>query len=428
MPTDASRAYDLVLFGATGFVGRLTAEQLARRAPHGARIALAGRSQQRLEAVRDELPGVAARWPVLVADSDDAAALAELAQSARVVVTTVGPYARYGLPLVEACAAAGTHYADLTGEVLFMRRSIDAAHEAAQASGARIVHACGFDSVPSDLGTLALHREAVARGAGGLTDVEYVVSLVGGVSGGTVASLREQVAELRRDRSQIRRVLDPYSLTPDARQEPKLGWQPDLHRPRRGGGARAFRGPFVMGAVNSRVVRRSNALSGFAYGRQLRYRESMATGTGVLGALAAAGLLVGIPLVIAGYWLGPTRRLLDRLLPSPGDGPSEELQARGRFDVTLSAKTEQGGPLQLQINADGDPGYRATAVMLSEAGLSLAFDGDRLPPAAGVLTPATGIGEPLIERLEAAGQRYRVVTSCASPAPLDARTRWISAS
>lgn len=411
MPADAERSYDLVLFGATGFVGRLTAEQLARRAPAGARVALAGRSRERLEAVRNQLTGAAARWPVLVADSGDDAALAELARSAHVIVTTVGPYARYGLPLVRACASAGTHYADLTGEVLFMRRSIDAADEAARASGAKIVHACGFDSIPSDLGVLALHREAVARGAGDLTHVDYVVSLIGGVSGGTVASLREQVAELRRDRSQIRLVLDPHSLSPDPSREPSLGWQPDLHRPRRDWVTGSFRGPFAMGAVNSRVVRRSNALSGFAYGRSLRYRESMATGSGVRGALAAVGLFMGTPLVIAGYWLGPTRRLLDRRLPSPGDGPSEELQRRGRFDVTLTARTERGKAIRLRITADGDPGYRATAVMLSEAALSLAFDGDRLPAVAGVLTPATAIGEPLIERLEAAGQRYGIATS-----------------
>ena len=165
-----------------------------------------------------------------------------------------------------------------------------------------------------------------------------------------------------------------------------------------------------MGAVNSRVVRRSNALSGFAYGRRLRYRESMSTGPGIRGALAAAGLLVGIPLVIAGYWMGPTRRLLDWLLPAPGTGPSEELQTRGRFDVTLTARTEGQATLQVHISADGDPGYRATAVMLSQAGLCLAFDGDRLPAAAGVLTPATAMGDALIERLQAAGQSYRVVT------------------
>lgn len=409
MPTDASRLYDLVLIGATGFVGTLTAEQLARQAPSGARIALAGRSRQRLEAVRDGLPGVASTWPIVVVDSHDDAGLRDLAESARVVVTTVGPYARHGLPLVRACAAAGTHYADLTGEVLFMRRSIDAAHEVARATGARIVHTCGFDSMPSDLGVFALSREATARGAGDLTDVEFVVSLVGGVSGGTIASLSEQVAELRRDRSNIGVVLDPYSLSPDPAAEPDLGWQPDLHRPRRDRRGGVFRGPFVMGAVNSRVVRRSNALSGHAYGRSLRYRESMATGSGVRGALAAFGLLIGVPLVIAGYWLGPTRRLLDRLLPSPGEGPTEELQIRGRFDVTLTARTENHSTLQLQISANGDPGYAATAVMLSQAGLCLAFDGDRLPAVAGVLTPATAMGEPLIERLRAAGHRYEIV-------------------
>lgn len=407
MSPRADRPYDLVLFGATGFVGQLTAEQLAHYAPEGATIALAGRSRTRLEQVRAALPSTAADWPIVIADSDDPAALASLATSARVIATTVGPYARHGLPLVQACANAGTHYADLTGEVLFMHRSIARFHETARASGARIVHACGFDSIPSDLGVLALHQAAQAHGTGPLTDAEYVVSLIGGVSGGTVDSLRLQVAELRRQPSLVKLVLDPYALSPDAATEPRLGRQLDLHLPRRTKG-QGFRGPFVMGAVNSRVVRRSNALSSHAYG-PLRYRESMATGEGLLGALAALLLPVGIPLLIAAFWLPPTRWLLGKLLPSPGQGPSQDLQHRGHFDVQITARTRSGAKLRCRIHADGDPGYRATAVMLSQAALSLAFDEPPAPGVAGVLTPATAMGSALIERLRAAGQTYSVV-------------------
>src|SRR4051812_36887962 len=206
------REHDVVVYGATGFVGRLTAEYLAAHAPADVRVALGGRSRDRLERVRADLGPRAADWPVLAADSQDARALGELAEAATGVAPTVGPYAKHRLPLVEACAAAGTHYADLAGEILFMRRSIDAADAPARASGARIVHGCGFDSIPSDIGVWLLHRAAVEAGAGDLEETTLVLRAVrGGVSGGTIASMRGTVDEARASAESRRLLGDPYA-------------------------------------------------------------------------------------------------------------------------------------------------------------------------------------------------------------------------
>src|SRR5918997_1515444 len=180
------REYDVVLFGATGFVGRLVAAYLAQAAPPDLRIALAGRSREKLVAVAGGLPASSRHWPLVEADTDDPASVTRMAESTRVLVTTVGPYARYGMPVVEACARAGTHYADLTGEVLFVREAIDRFDAVARETGARIVHSCGYDSIPSDLAVLLLHERAAADGAGGLCDVRLVATARGGFSGGPV--------------------------------------------------------------------------------------------------------------------------------------------------------------------------------------------------------------------------------------------------
>ncbi len=391
------RAHDLVLYGASGFVGRLTAAYLARSAPAGTRLALGGRTRSRLEAVRDEL-GV--DWPVVVADSSDAAALAELAASTTAVATTVGPYARYGLPLVAACAAAGTHYADLTGEALFVRDAIDASHDAAVASGARIVASCGFDSVPSDLGVLLTAEAARAEGQGTLTDTTLVlVSARGGVSGGTVDSLRGMVDVITADSGRRKVLADPYSLSPDRAAEPDLGRESDATGVSRVDGR--WVGPFVMGPHNTRIVRRSNALQDWAYGRTFRYREVMAFGRTPAGPVLAAATGAGILAVGAGLAIPPTRYVLDRLLPKPGEGPSVKTQETGHFTVEVTATTTTGARYRTTVAAKGDPGYAATAVMLGESGLSLALD--PLTSGGGVLTPATAMGTVLADRLRAAG-------------------------
>jgi len=403
------REHDIVVFGATGFVGRLTAAYLAQAAPADMRVALGGRSRDKLARTRAELGGRAEGWPLVVADSSDAAAMAAMAQSTRVVATTVGPYFRYGLPLAAACAAAGTHYADLTGEILFMRRTIDADHATARASGARIVHTCGFDSIPSDLGVLALHEHARAHDLGDLEATTYVmVRSRGGISGGTVDSLRGQLDEGRRDPAARRLMADPYGLSPDRAAEPQLGPERDplgiVHDDALGG----WLAPFAMGTINTRVVRRSNALQQFAYGRQLRYRELMLTGGLPLGPVAAAGVAGGLVATMAGLSFGPTRRVLDHVLPDPGEGPSEKTRERGYFHTDIHTTTSSGARLVCEIRADGDPGYKATAVMLGESALALATDQDELPDIAGVLTPATAMGGVLTERLRRAGHRYDV--------------------
>jgi short subunit dehydrogenase-like uncharacterized protein len=403
--TDAGRQHDLVLYGATGFVGALTARYLAEHAPTGVRIALGGRSRDKLQRIRSEL-GV--DWPLVVADSQDRDAVAALARSTRVVATTVGPYLKYGKPLVEACAAAGTDYADLTGEVLFMRWAIDTAHETAAASGARIVHTCGFDSIPSDIGVLLLHEAAQAGGHGELEETCFVVKRIRGApSGGTIDTMRTAVDTVRKDPKSRRLLLDPYALSPDRTTEPDLGPERDPVKPLRDDRLGGWLAPFLMGSVNTRVVRRSNALQGHSYGRRFRYRELMLAGSGVVGAAKAAAIAGGIAGAFAGFATPGVRQLLDRVLPEPGEGPGEKARERGFFSIDIHTTTVSGKRLRCEIRAQGDPGYKATAVMLGESALCLALDD--LPDTAGVLTPATAVGSVLADRLRAAGHSYVVV-------------------
>ncbi|NLU84972.1 saccharopine dehydrogenase NADP-binding domain-containing protein [Rhodococcus sp. HNM0569] len=401
------REHDIAIFGATGFVGRLLADYLARNAPAGLRIALAGRSRDKLEAVRDSLAGAAASWPIVLADSTDPDSLTALARASRVVATTVGPYAKYGKDLASACALEGTDYVDLTGEVLFARESIDANHEAARASGARIVHSCGFDSVPSDLGVHVLHAAVAADDAGELLDTTLVVSaLRGGVSGGTIDSLRTQVVEAASDKRARALALDPYSLSPDRAAEPDLGRQSDVGVVKGTDIAPSVQGwkaPFVMASYNTRVVRRTNALREWAYGRRFRYRETMSVGRSPLSPVLAGAVAGGLGVLVAGLAAKPTRALLDRVLPSPGDGPSEKTRRNGHFTMDLYTTTTTGTRYEARFRADGDPGYQATAVMLGESALGLALDHDALPDAAGVLTPATALGDVLVDRLRRQG-------------------------
>jgi len=405
---DGQRDFDVVLYGASGFVGELTAHYLAAHAQE-ARIALAGRSRDKLERVRDALAGPAAGWGLVVADASDQRTLARMARSARVVVSTVGPYRAHGMPLVHACAAAGTHYADLTGEVLFMRESIDRCHALAQRTGARIVHACGFDSIPSDLGVQQLYETVSADRAGKLgRTVLVVTSLRGGVSGGTLASMKVLMDELAEHPERRRVVGDPYALSPSRDREPKLGAERDLAGMRRDPELGIWVGPFVMAPANTRVVRRSNALLSWAYGRRFRYEEVMGFGSGPSAPVKAAAVSGGLAAFTAAMGFSPARNALDRVLPKAGQGPSPELQRTGFFKIDIHTRTTSGQRYVSRVAADGDPGYAATSVMLGEAAFCLAFDSARLPDAAGVVTPATAMGSVLVDRLRAAGQTYDV--------------------
>ena len=334
-----------------------------------------------------------------------------MASGAEVVCTTVGPYAKYGMTLAEACAREGTHYADLTGEVLFVRSSIDRYHAAAEASGARIVHSCGYDSIPSDLGVLMVYEAARAAGAGPLTDALLVAKGKGGVSGGTIDSLRTQVDAVRADPTRQQIIDDPYALSPDRAGEADMGPQSDNFRPRRDPMAGEWIGPFVMGAFNTRIVRRSNALQAWAYGRSLRYQEAMAGGPAPFGPILATGMGVALRASAPAMSFSPTRAVLDRFLPKPGGGPSEATQRRGYFRSDIYAGTNEGARYHGVIAGDGDPGYSATAVMLGESALCLALNRAQLPDRSGVLTPATAMGHVLTGRLRKAGFRCEVGTT-----------------
>jgi short subunit dehydrogenase-like uncharacterized protein len=393
---------DVVLMGATGFTGKLVAEYLADRA-HASpfRWALAGRNEVKLEGLRRDL-GV--EVDVILADSGDRDALDALVGQTRCVASTVGPYAKYGSELVAACVDSGTHYCDLTGEPQWVRRMIDAHHDRAAETGARIVHCCGFDSIPSDIGTLLLQERAIADTGRPCDAVStQVVRMKGGASGGTIASMFNLLEEP--DKRFIREVLtDPYSLNP-----PGLREGPDAQEapvPRRDPLTGDWTGPFVMAAINERIVRRTNALLGFRYGRDLRYTETVRKGTGLKGFLGSATLSASLGALMLGTSLGPTRRLLQRLAPSPGEGPSRKAIESGFFAMEVVGAQDGQAILKTRVEGDRDPGYGATACMLAESALCLALDD--LDSPCGVLTPASAMGRKLADRLTASQVRFEV--------------------
>ena len=404
------REFDIVIYGATGFVGKLTAEYLAK-AGGDARIALAGRSPQRLAAVRATLGEAAQSWPILEADASSPASLDAMAARTRVVITTVGPYSRYGLPLVAACAAAGTDYADLTGEAMFVRKSIDDFHKQAIDTGARIVHACGFDSVPSDMSVYALFRRAEQDGEGELLDTNFVVrGFSGGASGGTLASMVEVLRASSSDPETRKLLADPYTLAQDRGAEPELGPQPDMPWRRGREIAPELSGlwamAFVMASYNTRIVRRSNALLDYAYGRRFRYAEYMSVGPSVTAPVVSAlttAVTAGSAALGSRFFRFLPRRLVERLAPKPGTGPSEKVREQGWYRVETYTTTTSGARYIATMSQSGDPGYKATSVMLGECGLALALDRDGLPERYGVLTPAAAMGDALLARFPAAG-------------------------
>jgi len=398
-----NREYDVVLFGATGYTGQLVAAQLLTRA-QGARLAIAGRNADKLHQVRDVLGQPT--LPVLVGDSGDPTFLADMARRTAVLCTTVGPYARYGEGLVAACAQAGTSYCDLTGEFQFVRRMIDRYADAARSSGARLVHCCGFDSIPSDLGVFFLQEQAKARLGGPCQHVRTgVLKLRGGGSGGTLASMTNLIEEARKDRSVAQLMMDPYNLNPTGERSGPDG--PDqtmpVHDPDFG-----WTAPFLMAPINTRVVRRTNAVLDYPYGRDFRYDEFMVTGAGAKGALAATGTSVGIVGAMATMAVPPLAMVAKRFLPKPGEGPTPAQRAAGYFVYELLG-TRDNGKIRVRVSATQDPGYGATSLMLSEAALCLAQDASRLPVQGGSWTPASALGSALVDRLNAVGVRFSVV-------------------
>ncbi len=392
--------FDVILYGATGFTGRQTARYFAAHAPAGLRWAVAGRDRGKL----DQIGGDTGAGGVVVADAGDPAAIDAMASRTRVLLTTAGPFMKYGSAVVDACVRHQVDYVDITGEVPWVREQIDRHHATAAARGTRIVPFCGFDSIPSDLGTLMVVDELRRRGqATRQVSASYKVS--GGLNGGTLDSALT-MAERR-----TRGAGDPVLLNPDDRRtDAERARVRELRRPEWDPVREAWLAPFMMSMINTRVVRRSAALAadwGQPYGPEFTYAEAMETSKRRSAWTVTAGL--GLFAAAARRPLG--RRLVRRFGPRPGAGPSESAMDRGFFRVRLLAEGERGDRLMATLEFDGDPGNRFTATALCESALMLATARDQLPGGpgrGGVLTPATALGLPLLDRLRARGLRVEL--------------------
>ena len=394
-----TKPLDLIVFGATGFTGRLVAEYLLASQGVGGELrwALAGRSMARLEAVRDEI-GAPATLRLVATDARDASALADLARSTRVVITTVGPYQLHGEPLLAACAMAGTDYVDLCGEPGWMAAMIARHQSAAQASGARIVFSCGFDSIPFDLGVLFLQTEAHRRFGAPLQRVHGIVRVMkGSFSGGTAASLLATLEAIGRDPSLARTMADPFALTPGFTGPS----QPDSADAEFDPLAPGWTAPFVMAAINTKNVHRTNALRGHAYGRDFVYTERELKGDGAVGEqrARAAARTARVQNWLLGFT--PTRALIRRFaLPRPGQGPNATQRENGDYELLFVGQAADGRTLRAVVKGDRDPGYGSTSKMISESAMCLLRDVNHQATPGGVWTPAAAMGLALVERLQ----------------------------
>ena len=403
----AEHKYDIVVFGASSFVGEILCGYLAGCKEEPAlRWAIAGRSASKLEAVKASIGK--ADLDIIIADASDAAALRKLCSQTRVVTTTVGPYALYGETLVKVCAETGTDYCDLTGEVQWIRQMVERYHDTAKASGARIVNCCGFDSIPSDLGVFYTQQQSVELFGENCDKIQMRVKAAkGGLSGGTFASLINVMKEAAGNPALRKEMADPYSLCPGesnkARQiNPGLAQFDKI--------SNTWTIPFIMAAINTRVVQRSNFLLKQPYAKPFLYDESMQVGTGIGGRLRASAMGGGLAGFMVTASLKPGRWLLERLLPAPGEGPSPEDQAKGFFDLRFYGSTPKGKTLLCKVTGDRDPGYGSTGKMLGQASICLARDIKKSDVGGGLLTPASCFGDTLIERLKAySGLSFSVI-------------------
>ena len=399
MPDSTAPAYDLVVFGATSFVGQIITRYLVDQYGSNGplRWAIAGRSAAKLAALRHTLGEPGHSLPTFVADARSADDLRHLCRQTAVVLSTVGPYALYGEPLVQACAETGTDYCDLTGEVQWVKQMIGRYDSLARQTGARIVHCCGYDSIPSDMGVYFLQQEAKKRFGQGCSAVTMrVKSAKGGVSGGTIASMLNLLTDAATDATLRHDLADPYAICPpvDYGRLP----QKTVSSVKYDADAASWMAPFVMAGVNEKVVQRSNVAR--QYHRCFTYNEAMLTGRGPLGFIASATVTAALGLFMGAAVTPPLRRFIARFLPKPGEGPTPDTQRTGFFVHDVYGKTETGQTLRVRVSGDRDPGYGSTAKMIAQAGLSLAQDVSKAEKPGGVYSPAAIFDERLIARLQ----------------------------
>lgn len=377
------KKFDIVVYGASGFTGRLVAEYLQSRYGNGDPItwAMAGRSGEKLAAVRDDI-GLPAETPLVVADVNDADSLAAMVNSTKLVLTTVGPYQLYGSALVSTCAKLGTDYVDLCGEAVWMRHMIDACAADAKKSGARIVFSCGFDSIPSDLGVHHLQNLSLEQHGEPCSHVSARVrKLKGTFSGGTAASLQASLIAAKEDPEIYKLAVDPFALVPDFAGVP----QPDGDQVKYSEALGSWEAPFIMAAINTRNVHRSNALMDFKYGKEFTYDEMMLTGPGEKGEQ------------LANYVLND-RSMAGPDAPKPGEGPSKEEREAGSYDIVFIGNTSNGKQVVVGVAGDKDPGYGSTSKMIAESAVCLLLDCQET--AGGIWTTAPAMGDNLIARIQ----------------------------
>ena len=395
-----SKKYDVIIWGATGFTGRLVAEYINKQygVDQSLRWAMAGRNMDKMSTVASELGITGVDF--IQADSHDRSSLDAMCAQTEVICTTVGPYAKYGTELVESCIANGADYCDLTGEVQWMRKMIDEHQEDAKANGVRIVHTCGFDSIPSDMGVYFLQREAMERLGQYCDQVKLrVKAFKGGLSGGTYASLSYVMEQAQEDRNVYKTLTNPYGLNPVGEQTGPD--KQDLRSVIKDKDLNVHIGPFIMAGINTKVVRRSNALSAYPYGKDFLYDEAVITGKGLGGKLKGYGMLAGLGVLMAGKPGSMMKKLVDKTQPKPGEGPNKEQRENGFYNIILLGKIDDKVVIKAKVTGDRDPGYGSTSKMLAESAICLALDKDKTPKTSGMLTPSVAMGDILLERLEA---------------------------
>lgn len=422
----SKRPYAVVLYGATSFVGQITAHYLAQFLSNkkstddseksAVTWAIAGRDKEKLEKLQSELSKAQnneetdKKVDIIIANSDDDTSLDEMTKQTQVIISTVGPYLKYGEPLIKSCVNNGTDYVDLTGEAIFIKDMMDKYQAKAQQTGARIVNSCGFDSIPSDLGVYFTQQQAETK-FNQQCDVIHmrVKAAKGGLSGGTIASMATIFEEVGKDKARRKQVANPYLLNDDT-DAPNVR-QDNISKPEYDSEHERWLAPFVMASINTRIVHRSNQLLGYEYGREFKYDEAMWMKDGVKGQLSSYAMSAGLLGFATAMMIKPSRELLSKhVLPKSGSGPSKSEQENGYFDIRFFGETSEKDSISTKVTGDKDPGYGSTSRMLAQSALCLAQDVTKAEVAGGFWTPASAMGNKLLTRLEDhAGLSFEVV-------------------
>ena len=391
------REYDVIIWGASGFTGRLVAEYLFNKygSNNNLKWAIAGRNFLKLDTLKKDILDNTVN--IITADSKDLKTLNEMVKKTKVICTTVGPYAKYGSNLVAACVKNKTHYCDLAGEVQWIRKMIDQYHKEAINNNVKIVNSCGFDSIPSDMGVyyIQMKTKALKNERAKLIEMR-VAGAKGGISGGTYESLSNVNKEANKDKEIFKVLINPYGLNPIGEQEGLD--KSDLRKIIFDKSSNSWIGPFVMAAINTKIVRRSNALSNYSYGKDFMYNEATLSGKGIFGKIKGYFLAIPIFILMSAKPGSTLKKLIDFILPKPGEGPNKKNRETGFYNLRFYITLENGSKAFAKVIGDMDPGYGSTSKMLAESAVCLAKD--KLPDSSGVLTPSIAMGDPLLDRLE----------------------------